>query len=258
MLTSFRFWLIIAAIFAIVGGFWSRSPYDTALPLDVDDLSPIQAQLDQLPDDDRKLVLGYLKRSNGDVLPAAFADPDAPFTARTLRQAIALQKEFMVAQDQRDTEADARQLARENLMAPLRKALTLRVVARQMLTERELHAPPEAPGLPKQASAGFSAHEKRILVVTYRLQNVSTIEITSATGSVSIRDAADRELTGCWIEHDDALAAGSTVDIRCGNVNKPGGSAEVEFVAMPMSALSMQWEPRSLAFADGRKLHTGL
>ncbi len=258
MLTSFRFWLVVAAIVAIAGGFWSRSPYGTALPWDVDDLSPIQAQLDKLPDEDRKLVVDYLGRSNGDVLPAAFADPDAPFTARTFRQAIALQKDFLVAQGKLDVEADARQVAREHLMAPLRKALTVRVVARQMLTEQELYALPVVATYAKRASAGSDAREKKFLIVTYRLQNVSTHAITSVMGSVSIRDASDRELAGCWIDHTDALATGSSVDIRCGNVNKAGGSAEVAFVAMSMSALSVLWEPRSLEFADGRKLHTGL
>ena len=80
--------LIVAALLIALGVYGAvRKPYGTLLPLDVSDLSGIQPQLDRLDSEERELVLGYLKRSNGDVLPAAMADPDTPFTARTFGEA---------------------------------------------------------------------------------------------------------------------------------------------------------------------------
>lgn len=258
MLSSYRFWLAIALMAVIVGGFWSRSPYGTALPMEVDDLTPIQPQLEKLPDEDRELVLGYLRRSNGDVLPAAFADPDEPFTARTFREAIALQKAFLVKQGELDAEAGARALERDAAMAPLRKVSEIRVLKREALSGAAIYGGASAgePSTMKSARSGASGNT--VLVVTYRLHNLSPRAIASIQGSVSIRSAADEEMTGCYIDHNQVIAAGSSTDIRCGQPNRQASVNDLAFVDMPMSGFSVRWEPRTLVFADGTRLNSGL
>jgi hypothetical protein len=252
MLTSFRFWMVIGAIVAIAGAYWSRSPYGTALPLEVEDLTPIQEQLEQLPDEDRELVLGYLRRSNGDVLPAAFADPDQPFTARTFREAIALQKDFLAKQSVSDREADARRADREALMAPLRKVSSIKVLKREALSGDALYGRPAANG----SASGDGGH--KVLVVTYRLHNLSPRAIASIQGSVSILSPAGEEMTDCFIDHDEGIAAGSSADIRCGQPNLPASVDDIAFTAMPMSDFTVYWEPRTIAFADGTRIASGL
>ncbi len=259
MLTSFRFWLLIGAIVAIAGGFWSRSPYGTALPWEVDDLTPIQEQLERLPDEDRELVLGYLRRSGGDVLPATFADPDQPFTARTFRQAIALQKDFLAQQSVSDREADARRADREAMIAPLRKVSSVRVLKREILTGDEIYGQPVASDYATRKSPTSTAGSgNRVLVVTYRLHNLAPRAIASIQGSVSIRSAAGEEMTDCFIDHGESIGAGSSADIRCGQPNLPASVNDIAFTAMPISDFTVHWEPRTIAFADGTQITTGL
>jgi hypothetical protein len=258
MLTSVRFWLMVATIVAIAGAFWSRSPYGTALPLEVEDLTPIQAQLEKLPDADRELVLGYLRRSKGDVLTAALADPDEPFTARTFREAIALQKEFLVRQGQRDAQADVRQQARDAALAPLRKVSGIQVLKREVLSGDAIYGATANTGYStgKTATSGNDGH--KVLVVTYRLRNFSPRAIASIQGSVSIRSPTDEEMTGCYIDHSESIGAGSSADIRCGQPNRQSGAHDLAFIQMPMNGFTVRWEPRSVAFADGTRIESGL
>lgn len=258
MLSSFRFWLVIGAIVAIVGGFWSRSPYNTALPLEVEDLTPIQAQLEKLPGEDRELVLGYLRRSNGDVLPAQFADPDEPFTARTFREAIALQKDFLVKQGGRDAEADMRATQRDAAMAPLRKVTDIKVLKREALTGDEIYGTPANGSYSTDKSATSARDGHKVLVVTYRLHNLSPRAIASITGTVSILSPTNEEMTGCFIDHDQTIDAGSSADIRCGQPNKAASTQTLAFIDMPMSGFSLHWEPRTVAFSDGTRMESGL
>ena len=80
--------IIVVALMGALGLYGAlRKPYGTLLPLDVDDLSEIQPQLDRLGAQERELVLGYLKRSNGDVLPASMAAPNmSPSSTTALKR----------------------------------------------------------------------------------------------------------------------------------------------------------------------------
>lgn len=252
---SNRQWALIGVIvLAICIWGWRHGPYATPLPWDVADLSEIQPQLAKLNEEERQLVLDYLKRSNGDVLPASMADPDEPLTARTFGEAIELQREWRKQDAVRQTEANQRRAARDAALQPLREALSAEMVKRELLTQAQLYGPPSA-NTGKDGHAVVAAIDQRVtLVVTYRLRNTSKQTINAASGSISIRDGADEELAGCWIDHKDVLAAGASVDIRCGKPNQEASSAGRAFVTMPASAYTFIWEPRSITFEDGRVL----
>lgn len=252
---SNRQWALIGVIvLAICIWGWRHGPYATPLPWDVADLSEIQPQLAKLNEEERQLVLDYLKRSNGDVLPAAMADPDEPLTARTFGEAIELQREWRKQEAVHMDEAKQRRAARDALLQPLREALSADMVKRELLTHEQLYGPPSAQS-GKDGRAVVRALDERVtLVVTYRLWNTSRQGITAATGSISIRNAADEELTGCWIDHREVLAAGASVDIRCGKPNEEAGAAARDFLTLPASQYSLIWEPRSITFDDGRVL----
>ncbi|HVH33928.1 MAG TPA: hypothetical protein VM847_07450 [Tahibacter sp.] len=224
-----------------------RKPYGTLLPMDVRDLSEVQPQLDRLGDDERALVLGYLKRSNGDVLPPAMADPDAPFTARTFGEAIELQKRFLREQAERDAVAAQRQAERDRLLEPLREALGLHLLRRELLTRDQALGIADAGGA-KRADDG-----SRVLVVTYRLSNQSGHDIASANGAAEVFDADGRRRAHCWLEQE-ALQAFASAELRCGNAMRTADPDERAFAELPADGLRLEWEPGEIVFADGKRL----
>lgn len=262
-MTLFRILIVLLAV-GLLG--WcskeAKNPYRTALPLDTRDLSPIKPQLDKLPKADRELVLGYLERSKGDVLPAAMADPDSPFTARQFSEAIVLQRAFLARQAGQNAEARARQADRDEQLEPLRAALALHLVRREILSPDELNTRPGAPeaalgAKPARSSAGNS---RGVLVTTYRLTNTAISDITSVTASITIRKSPRPStelgiLGNCHFTHDTLLRKGDSAEIRCANLNQEAGPQARDFVDMPAADFDIEWEPKQIRFAGGRELN---
>lgn len=242
--------IVVVALMGALGLYGAlRKPYGTLLPLDVDDLSEIQPRLDRLGAQERELVLGYLKRSNGDVLPASMADPHAPFTARTFGEAIELQQRFLREQGERDAILAQRRAERDHALAPLREALELRLVRRELLHPRQALGTDDAAVAAKSADNG-----ERTLVVTYRLVNQAGRTINAAKGAVEILGAEGKRHTHCWIEQTDPIEPFARVDVRCGNAMRTADAAERAFVDLPVDRLHLSWEPAEIVFADGSTL----
>jgi hypothetical protein len=253
MFTSFRFWIVIALIAVAIGAYRARGPYETRLPFSVDELSTIESELNQLPDDERELVIDYMKRSNGDYLPASMGDPDNPLTARTFREAIALQKAFRVRQGADDRAADERRRQRDAKLAPLRRVTEVRVLRREILSGDQIYANPHA-----APSSAKSSDSYRVLVVTYQLRNLSPRALASVRGNVEIVNALGTRMARCYFDHTDPIAVGSSTEVRCGQANKPASPDEIAFTQTPMSAFTLTWEPIELKFADGAMLASGI
>ena len=245
--------LVLATILACFSA-CSRSPHATPLPMDVADLSPIQAQLDQLSADERELVVGYLKRSNGDVLPAQFADPDEPFTARTFGEAIVLQRDFLVKQGQRDLESAARQARREAGLQPLRDVLALQLVKRELLTYDQIHGAASLPPAGSAKSARSGNSDRQILVLTYRLSNRSDRTLAAFSGSARIPSGGLMPLAQCFIDERGELAPGASRDVRCGDVRREADAEQRRVLTRSLADLQLSWEPRELRFVDGSVL----
>jgi len=244
--TIFRIGL--AVLFVVGVAACSRNPLGTPLPMDLADIPKIQPQLDRLTAEERDLVLGYLKRSKGDVLPAKFADPDAPFTARTFAEAIKLQREFKAKQAVQDARMDSLQEARESAMEPLRRAFYVELLKREILTADE------AAG--REPRQGHALNNTPTLVTTWRLINASGDTITRASGSVTVRTVSEPDslmgVARCYFNQTEPIPVGQTVEVRCGNPNKSASDADREFVAMPESSLELTWEPQSITLAGGK------
>jgi hypothetical protein len=245
-----RFRFALVAILLIGSVACSRDPHATRLPLNLADIPKIQPQLDELPSDERQLVLDYLKRSNGDVLPPNLADPDAPLTARTFAEAIKLQREFNVRSGAEQAKVAEFRASRDAALEPLREALEVEVARREVLTADE------ATG--RVPSPGQAIHDAPVLVTTYRLRNTSNDTITQVTGSVSVRSVSDPDslmgLDRCFIDRAESIPAGQSVEVRCGNVAKRPTDQDREYVAMADSSLVLRWEPKSIAFEGGKVL----
>jgi len=231
----------------------SRDPRTTRLPLDLKDIPKIQPQLDKLPAEERELVLAYLQRSKGDVLPAKFADPDNPLTARTFAEAIKLQREWKVKHAKDDERMEALAEAREEAYEPLRRAISATLLRREIMTADE------ASGRPPQQGRALNNNE--VLVVTYRLQNHGSDTINRVTGSVQVRSESDPKslmgLVQCWIDHREPIGGSQSVEVRCGNLRgNSGGEKAKDFVAMDERRLIVTWEPKTVEFASGKVLRS--
>lgn len=257
----FRWVLVVVfGALALWGVSIMRDPYRTALPLDVSDLSPIQKPLSRLPESDRQLVLGYLQRSRGDVLPPQFADPDEPFTARNFAQAIKLQKQFLERDKVRVAQLKAREAEREKAMAPLRAALGIQMVKREIVSRSDVVGSPLFSSLPNGRVAKRPIDPRMILMTTYRLSNDSGYTgIQSIKASVTVRKAGSSRydlayLESCYISNAPTIPSGTSIEVRCANLNREAGVAERAYVDMPESDLVIDWEPKQIRFSDGKEL----
>ncbi|HWS28327.1 MAG TPA: hypothetical protein VN259_17330 [Xanthomonadales bacterium] len=238
--------LILAVGIVVVLGFrHSRDPHRTALPFGSTDLSSVQAELARLPDDERALVEDYVKRSNGDVLPAQFADPDDPLTARTFGEAIELQKAWLERKQVDDARMADLRAERDARLAPLRALADARVVKAQIVN---------ADGSP---AAGGSGN----FVTRIRIQNLGNETLVELTGSLKARDRDEYlPLDLCWIDlgSQQSLAAGASIELDCGRNSGGASDQQRAFVANPPGRFKVEWEPRRIKLASGRVLDSGL
>lgn len=250
----------IALVALLAWGFMEwRDPYRTRLPLDVSDLSSLQPQLERLPAEDKADVLAYLQRSNGDVLPAAFADPDDPFTARTFAEAIELQKKFRVTQAKYEPIAQARKAERDKAQAPLRAALRVELLRREILPRSEVSPPPPSFTSWQGKEVVMPIDTTEVFVETFRLTNTSSDDITAIKVNIDIRKAR-REPTdlgmlgGCYVERNELLLRGESVEVRCANLNRTASDQDRAFVAMAESDFTVETEHRLIRFGSGDEL----
>lgn len=232
-----------------------RDPHRTHLPFGSTDLTSVQAKLDRLPADERQLVVDYVKRSGGDVLTARFADPDEPLTARTFGQAIALQKEFRIREAAGLVKQSAAEAQRAAQLEPLRRALSIELVTREIVPKSQLYAAPDPLQSPKQALPS----DDPVLVTTWRVHNTTDFTIDEFSGGAHVHRAGTPftylgQLDECWIVENTPLSAGATVNVRCGNVNHGASSTDREYVGMAPAALAVEWIPKHIVFAGGKAL----
>lgn len=224
-------------------------PYRTTLPMDVDDLSPIAPQLAKLPPEDRELVTDYLKRSNGDVLPAQFADPDNPLTARTFAEAIALEKTHREKMKVEQARMAAFRAERDAQFKPLRDIVTARIVNRQELTEAEIYGQPSA-GAIKQP---LRDNEQRSTVITYRFWNRGNRTINLLRGLVEVDGSGLMPAASCWIDDANPIGSLDHRDVRC-RTPKDANAADRALMQRPIAEIPLGWYPREIRFADGQVL----
>ncbi len=253
-MTKFRLLSLLVAI----GIAWlfmrPGDPHRTALPFGTTDLSSVHKQLARLPDEERKLVEDYVKRSNGDVLTAKFADPEDPLTARTFAEAIELQKRWVAKQSVVDAQAADRKADREARMAPLREIVEARVVSAKVMT---LNASQELtdPGYAKKA---HQISDALTFVLRVRVENHGSQPIVALKGSLQARDRdAYLPMDLCWIDLQQEIASGDSVEFYCGNSARQASDQQKAFADHDESRFTEAWEPQYLKLASGRELDAG-
>lgn len=248
--------ILAAGVLVVLGARHSRDPRHTELPFGSTDLSSVEAQLAKLPDDERALVEGYVRRSNGDYLPAGMGDPDNPLTARTFAEAIVLERAWNARMEGERAQADARQAGRDARLAPLRALVDARVLEAEVLDSREFAARRGQPQ-PGQASR---RDDGETFVVRIRVHNSGDEAVASMNGSLQARDRDGYlPLDLCWIELNPRapLAPGASEEIDCGG---RAGVSETQraFAAGAPGRFTVVWEPREIVLASGRRLEAGV
>ncbi|GAA5179583.1 hypothetical protein GCM10025771_21950 [Niveibacterium umoris] len=250
--------ILLAVVIAILltwGVSVSRDLHRVALPFGTADLSSIKPKLDKLPKEERELVYGYVRRSKGDYLTPQFADPDEPFTARTVGEAIKLQRNFLKLMAERDAKQQARQAERDAAMAPLREALAVDLVKRELVPAGLVYKTQ----ITDEMRAKRPVDEHEVLVTTYRVQNTSDTKIAELRATVDVKRLHKREsdflpLDHCYITRAEPLEPGQEVEVRCSETRRAASDADRDYIAMPGSELLLVWEPKYIRFANGREL----
>lgn len=242
-----RWTLLVVALAALMiwGGLRSANPLNTDLPFGTTDLSTVQAQLEKLEPTDRQRVEAYVTRTNGDYMPAGLGDPDDPVDARTFAQAIERQKQHEERMKVADAQARARQAERDVRFKPLRDALSVAMVKREMLTEAQIY--------------GFGTDTNPKAVTTFRLTNRSSEAIVAFDVKIDVRelDYPATEfgvLVDCWLEEQRRLAPGDTFEARCGRQRALTRVKDAEFMNWPVGDMDLRWEPKRIRFESGREL----
>lgn len=245
--------ILLVLFFSAMFGLYriGTDPYRTALPMEVEDLSPIAPQLAKLPAEDRELVVDYLKRSNGDVLPAQFADPDDPLTARTFAEAIALEKKHREKMKVEQARLATFRAERDAQFKPLRDIVTARIVNREFLTHEQIFGG-QASGSAAKSAQGPADSEK-LTVITYRFWNRGNRTITGLRGLVEVAGSGLMPAASCVIDSDDALASLDHRDLRC-RTPRDANAADRALMQRPLGEIPLGWYPREIRFDDGRVL----
>ncbi|MDP2226851.1 MAG: hypothetical protein Q8J78_05190, partial [Moraxellaceae bacterium] len=187
--------VVLAALFMVDR--YQRNPHRTALPFGSTDLSGVQEQLAALPPEERQLVEDYVKRSRGDVLTPALADPDDPLTARTFAEAITLQRAWQARMKVEEARMAKLNAQRDARLAPLRALVDARVVRAETLTPNEFGARRDPNYFPQPERTG----DGLIFVTRIQVRNIGNESIVKVKGSLKARDSeAYLPLDLCWID----------------------------------------------------------
>jgi hypothetical protein len=257
MLRQLAPWLLgLGLLWAFVH--WARDPHRTALPFGTTDLSSVEPALRRLPAEERRQVEAYVTRSQGDVLPPKFADPDDPLTARTFAEAIALQQRWEVKMKQAQAKADVLQAQRELAMAPLREAVEARLLKRELVSARAYEQRYAHPDEPMKAAL---PNEAAIFIATIGVYNHTATDVIHVTGSFHAKDRDSwMKLDLCWIDtgRNEPVPALGHVELQCAG-RRGADARESAFVAEGFGdRFSLQWEPHTVELADGRTLDAKL
>ncbi len=224
----------------------SSDPRRTRLPFGSTDLSSVQEPLSKLPLEERELVEHYVKRSNGDVMPAALGDPDNPLSARTFGEAIELERDWRTKMRAHEAAVAARRAERDARLAPLRALVRAEIAKAEVLTGSEL-LQRRFPG------SARTSDSDEIFVVTVRLHNLGDQSVVALRGALNARDAREYlSMDLCWIEtgEERTIPSGSTIEIVC--AGRPGVSEQQRaFVAGAPGRFSVEWAPGYIKLADG-------
>ena len=223
------------------------SPKDALLPSSLDKMESIQPSLAKLTPEERELAAGYIMRHTiGAKIGGLFGGKEGPGIPHgmTLGKAIDEQRKFKADAALEEVKQQALkaklQAEREAAIKPMREAITVTLVSKQISTER--------------GYSGMVMDEK--LDITFGYKNNSVKDVSGVKGRVSIRDLFGDEISAFQVSNDGTIKAGQTATWAGSRSLRfaMGSNKDRKLAELGDDKFTMVWEPQVLVFADGTKL----
>jgi hypothetical protein len=196
-----RVYLILVISFTVLTA--CSGPKDTPLPREISKMESIKPVMEKLTPEERELATGYIMRHT---MGAAFGKlfgmnqetsgiPEGMTIGKAIDEQRKFQKEAAAEKDRQEALKTKLQAEREAAMKPMREAITVTLLSKEIETER--------------GYSGIVMDEK--LKVTFGYKNNSEKDVAGVKGYVSVRDLFGDEISGFLISNDNTIKAGQTV-----------------------------------------------
>lgn len=218
-------------------------PRNTPLPDDVTKMESIKPQLEKLPEEERKLLLGYVvRRSMQGIFPGIAKEVPA-LSAGTIGQAIDAQRKYVADQEVRQAAEklalEQAKVKREAAVKAMRELVSVSLVSKRIEVER-----------------GYSGIEMdRNLNIAFMFKNNSGKDIAGVKGMIEARDLFGDEISAFLISNDQTIKVGESIVWKGSrSVKFPRGDNKDEKLAeLGDDKYTLVWLPRAIVFADGTK-----
>jgi len=222
-------------------------PKDTPLPRDLDKMDSIKASMEKLTSEERELAAGYIMRHTiGAKLGGLFGGKEGPGIPEgmTLGKAIEEQRKFKADAALEEAKQQALkaklQAEREAAMKPMREAITVTLVSKEIATER--------------GYSGMVMDEN--LEVTFGYKNNTDKDVSGVKGRVSVKDLFGDEISAFQISNDSTIKAGQTATWKGSRSVRfsMGSNKDRKLAELGDDKFKVVWEPQAIVFSDGTKL----
>jgi len=202
-------------------------------------------QIRKLPEEDRKLLVGYLMANQ--IASKIGGAPDQ-VVGRTVGEVLTSAQKWKADQEAKAAEAKKREEAAAELFAKVEaekkvvaeriaKAVTVAVTGKRILPEDM-----------------YARRFEDQLLIQYAVENKSTKDIRLLKGTMYFLDAAGDAVGSLPLTFDQKVAAGQTLKTDTGSIWKirSFGPREISKIAhLPMDGMKTRFEAESVAFSDG-------
>jgi hypothetical protein len=226
-------WTVRLMLVFLVG---CSNPYKEPLPADlktIDQDKSFQAAVQKLPEDDRKLLAGYLVRVT---LAEGFgAKVDR---AKSVGEGIEAQRAWLADQAKKEAEA---------------KALAAKVEAARAAAEKSMSDALTVAVLSKKfVPSDVWAHRYEDLIeLRVAFENKSGKEMKGVKGSLEFRDMFGDEIKTTRLAVDETIPAGKTYVWEGSMKRNQFDHSAVQLAAAPLEKLKVRWLPDVYLFTDG-------
>ena len=240
-----RLLLIFLICIASLGG--CDRPKETVIPKAIEKLETIKPALDKLTTEERALATGYiLRQTMAEKLGGLFggkAGPGIP-EGMTIGNAIEEERKFVAERNSEEAKQAALaaklQAEREAALKPMRSAVTVTLVAKEIV--------------PKRGMSGMLLDE--YLNVTFGYKNNTEKDIAGVKGLISLRDLFGDKISEFLVSNDSTIKAGESVTWTGSRSLQYsiGDNKDRKLGELTSDKYKLLWEPRIIVFSDGSKL----
>lgn len=222
-------------------------PKDTPLPRELEKMDSIKLSMEKLTPEERELATGYIMRHTiGAKLGGLFGGKEGPGIPEgmTLGKAIDEQRKFKADAVLEEAKQQALkvklQAEREAMLKPMREAITVTLVSKEIKTEH--------------GYSGMVMDEK--LKVTFGYKNNSGKDISGVKGHISVKDLFGDELSAFQVSNDSTIKAGQSITWTGSRSVRfsMGDNQDRKLAELGDDKFKVVWEPQVIVFADGTKL----